>query len=55
MQFRYKITGSDFTREGNGASAVKNSLFQLNIDHSVSKRIVIALNEGEEKIAAHAN
>jgi anti-sigma regulatory factor (Ser/Thr protein kinase) len=54
MQFRHKITGGDFARAGNVASAVKKILRQLNIDHSVSKRIVIALYEGEVNVVAHA-
>jgi serine/threonine-protein kinase RsbT len=54
MQFRHKISGGDFARAGNVASAVKKVLRQLNIDHSVSKRIVIALYEGEVNVVAHA-
>jgi len=54
MQFRHKISGGDFARAGNIASAVKKILRQLNIDHSVSKRIVIALYEGEVNVVAHA-
>jgi anti-sigma regulatory factor (Ser/Thr protein kinase) len=54
MQFRHKISGGDFTRAGNIASAVKKILHQLNIDHSISKRIVIALYEGEVNVVAHA-
>jgi serine/threonine-protein kinase RsbT len=54
MQFRHKISGGDFSRAGNVASAIKKVLRQLNIDHSVSKRIVIALYEGEVNVVAHA-
>jgi serine/threonine-protein kinase RsbT len=54
MQFRHKISGGDFARAGTVASAVKKILRQLNIDHSVSKRIVIALYEGEVNVVAHA-
>ena len=54
MQFRHKISGGDFARAGKVASAVKKILRQLNIDHSVSKRIVIALYEGEVNVVAHA-
>jgi len=54
MQFRHKISGGDFARAGNVASAVKKILRQLNIEHSVSKRIVIALYEGEVNVVAHA-
>jgi serine/threonine-protein kinase RsbT len=54
MQFRHKIAGGDFTKAGNVASAVKKILRQLNIDHTVSKRIVIGLYEGEVNVVAHA-
>jgi anti-sigma regulatory factor (Ser/Thr protein kinase) len=54
MQFRHKIAGGDFAKAGNIASSVKKILRQLNIDYSVSKRIVIALYEGEVNVVAHA-
>lgn len=54
MQFRHKIAGGDFSNAGNVASSVKKILRQLNIDHSVSKRIVISLYEGEVNVVAHA-
>jgi serine/threonine-protein kinase RsbT len=54
MQFRHKIAGGDFTKAGNVASSVKKILRQLNIDHAISKRIVIALYEGEVNVVAHA-
>jgi serine/threonine-protein kinase RsbT len=54
MQFRHKIAGGDFAKAGNIASAVKKILRQLNIDHSIAKRIVIALYEGEVNVVAHA-
>jgi anti-sigma regulatory factor (Ser/Thr protein kinase) len=54
MQFRHKISGGDFAKAGNVASAVKKILRRLNIDHSVSKRVVIALYEGEVNVVAHA-
>jgi anti-sigma regulatory factor (Ser/Thr protein kinase) len=54
MQFRNKIAGGDFANAGNVASSVKKILRQLNVDHSVTKRIVIALYEGEVNVVAHA-
>jgi serine/threonine-protein kinase RsbT len=54
MQFRHKIAGGDFAKAGNVASSVKKILRQLNIDHTISKRIVIALYEGEVNVVAHA-
>ena len=54
MQFRHKIAGGDFSKAGNVASSVKKILRQLNIDHAITKRIVIALYEGEVNVVAHA-
>ncbi len=54
MQFRHKIAGGDFSKAGNAASSVKKVLNQLNVDHSIAKRIVIALYEGEVNVVAHA-
>jgi len=54
MQFKYKIAGGDFTNAGNASSAVKKILKQLNVDHNVSKHIVVALYEAEVNIVAHA-
>jgi anti-sigma regulatory factor (Ser/Thr protein kinase) len=54
MQFRHKIAGGDFANAGKVASSVKKVLRQLNIDPQVSKKIVIALYEGEVNVVAHA-
>jgi anti-sigma regulatory factor (Ser/Thr protein kinase) len=54
MQYRYKIAGGDFSNAGSVASSVKKTLRQLNIDHYISKRVVIALYEGEVNVVAHA-
>jgi anti-sigma regulatory factor (Ser/Thr protein kinase) len=54
MQLRHKIAGGDFAKAGNVASSVKKVLRQLNIDHTISKKIVIALYEGEVNVVAHA-
>jgi serine/threonine-protein kinase RsbT len=54
MQFKYKIAGGDFTNAGNASSSVKKILKQLNVDHIISKRIVVALYEAEVNIVAHA-
>jgi serine/threonine-protein kinase RsbT len=54
MQLRHKIAGGDFANAGKAASSVKKILRQLNVDHTASKRIVIALYEGEVNVVAHA-
>ena len=54
MHIRHKIAGGDFVNAGNVASSVKKILRQLNVDHQVSKRIVISLYEAEVNVVAHA-
>lgn len=54
MLLKHNIAGGDFANAGNIASSVKKVLKQLNIDHHVSKRIVIALYEAEVNVVAHA-
>jgi len=51
---KHKIAGGDFANAGNVASAVKKVLRQLNIDHQISKRVVISLYEAEVNVVAHA-
>lgn len=55
MQFKFTIEGGDFSRAGFASSEVKKLLKQLNIDHHLIKRIVVALYEGEVNIVAHAH
>ena len=54
MLMKHKIAGGDFANAGNVASAVKKVLRQLNIDHHISKRVVISLYEAEVNVVAHA-
>jgi serine/threonine-protein kinase RsbT len=54
MLIKHNIAGGDFANAGNIASSVKRVLRQLNIDHHVSKRIVIGLYEAEVNVVAHA-
>jgi serine/threonine-protein kinase RsbT len=54
MQLRHRIAGGDFANAGKVASSVKKILRQLNIDHTIAKRVVIALYEGEVNVVAHA-
>jgi len=55
MLYKYKIAGGDFSNAGSVASSVKKILRQLNTDHAVAKRIVIALYEAEVNVVAHAH
>lgn len=54
MLIRHHIAGGDFANAGNIASSVRKVLRQLNIDHHISKRVVIALYEAEVNVVAHA-
>lgn len=54
MLLKHNIAGGDFANAGNIASSVKKVLRQLNIDHHISKRVVIALYEAEVNVVAHA-
>lgn len=54
MILTYKIQGGDFSNAGKYSSEVKKVLKQLNIDHKIIKKVVIALYEGEVNIVAHA-
>ncbi|MDR2362649.1 MAG: ATP-binding protein [Prevotellaceae bacterium] len=55
MQLTFHVQGGDFTRAGDASSQVKKTLKQLNIDPSVTKRVVVALYEAEVNIVAHAH
>lgn len=54
MQFEYEVEGGNFTRAGHASSDIKKILKQLNIDHSIIKRTVVACYEAEVNIVAHA-
>lgn len=54
MLLKHNIAGGDFSKAGNIASSVKKVLRQLNIDHRISKRVVIAMYEAEVNVVAHA-
>ena len=54
MQLQYKISGGDFSSAGNASSAVKKVLKQLNVDPSVSRKVVVSLYEAEVNVVAHA-
>ncbi len=54
MEFKYEITGGDFSRAGFASSHLKKILKQINIEPRLIKKIVIALYEAEVNIVAHA-
>ncbi len=54
MEFKFQITGGDFTKAGSASSEVKKILKQLNVDPLLIKRVVISLYEAEVNVVAHA-
>ena len=54
MNFSFQIEGGDFTHAGDASSYIKKILKQLNIDHQLIKRTVVALYEAEVNIVSHA-
>jgi len=54
MELKYEVEGGDFTNAGTASSSVKKVLKQLNVQHQVIKRVVVALYEAEVNVVAHA-
>ncbi len=54
MQFKYDVEGGNFTHAGHASSDIKKILKQLNVDHSIIKRTIVACYEAEVNIVAHA-
>ena len=46
--FRYTIDGDDFTRAGEASSSVKNKLKMLGLSADVTRRVAIAMYEGDQ-------
>lgn len=55
MDFKFEVEGGNFTKAGYASSEVKKILKQLNVDPRITKRIVVALFEGEVNVVAHAH
>ncbi len=55
MEFKFEVEGGNFTKAGYASSEVKKILKQLNVDPRITKRIVVALFEGEVNVVAHAH
>ena len=47
MHFHYIVPGDDFTRAGEASSSVKKKLKQLGYDPDATRRVAIAMYEGE--------
>ena len=55
MHFHYIVPGDDFTRAGEASSSVKKKLKQLGYDPDATRRVAIAMYEGEINMVIHAN
>lgn len=55
MKFEYTVPGDDFTRAGEASSSIKKTLKQLGIAPDVTRRVAIAVYEGEINMVIHAN
>ena len=55
LTFRYTIDGDDFTRAGEASSSVKNKLKMLGLSADVTRRVAIAMYEGEINMVIHAD
>lgn len=53
MKLEYEVQGGDFAHAGSASSQVKRILKQINLEHGLIKRIVVALYEAEVNIVAH--
>ena len=53
--FRYTCDGDDFTRAGEASSSVKNKLKMLGLSADVTRRVAIAMYEGEINMVIHAD
>ena len=54
MKLEYEVQGGDFAHAGSASSQVKRILKQINLEHGLIKRIVVALYEAEVNNVAHA-
>jgi serine/threonine-protein kinase RsbT len=54
MHLKFKIQGGDFSNAGSASSAVKKTLKKLNVDSSISRKVVVSLYEAEVNVVAHA-
>ncbi len=55
LQFKYLVSGDDFTRAGEASSDIKNKLKQMGVDPAAVRKAAIAMYEGEINMVIHAN
>ena len=54
MHLEYTVIEGDFVNAGSASSSIKKTLKQLNVNPSIVKRVVVALDEAEVNAIAHA-
>ncbi len=54
MKLHYDVPGDDFTRAGEASGALKRTLKQIGFSPEVTRRVSIALYEGEINMVIHA-
>lgn len=55
ITLNYTVSPDDFTRAGEASSNVKNMLKQIGVPPEVTRKVAIAMYEGEIKMVIHAN
>lgn len=54
IKLSYEVDGEDFTRAGEASASVKKSLRKLGVSPEVTRKVAIALYEGEINMVIHA-
>lgn len=55
ITLKYTVSPDDFTRAGEASSSVKSKLKQLGVAPAITRRVAIAMYEGEINMVIHAN
>ncbi len=55
IKLEYTVSGDDFTRAGEASSNLKNVLRQIGAPPDITRRVSIAMYEGEINMVIHAN
>jgi len=55
IKLEYSVSGDDFTRAGEASSNLKSVLRQIGASPDVTRRVSIAMYEGEINMVIHAN
>ena len=55
LEFRYSVSGEDFTRAGEASRDIKKKLKTFGMDPEIVRRVAIAIYEGEINMVIHAD